>query len=424
MARRVVRLTDKEVENAKPREKDYRLYDGDGLQLLIRISGTKVWQYPYAFKDKKTIYTIGEYHKSKPGAFTIKQAREKRHEIRALLDQGEDPNVLKHQLMHGVEGKKETTFEAIGREWHGKGTWVKKHKKNILKCLETDVFPIIGCKQMTEVTRQDIIAVLDGVQGRGAYDVAKRVCQRCEAIFDYAITKGICEDNPALGRSRYIQRPKTQNRPHLREYELPDFLKKLSQYHGRDYIKAAMQLLVLTFLRPGELRNLQWADVDFENKLIKIPAERMKMDRDHFVPLSNQAIVLLHELEDMTGNNALLFPSVKNNGKPISDVTLTKVLQVMGYVGENKIVPHGFRHTASTILNEKGFNADWVERQLAHVEKNKIRGIYNHAKYLAGRAEMMQWWADYLDKAGDNAQTSKTAKKAIYGGAEQAHCHP
>lgn len=407
MARRVIKLTDKEIENAKPQSKDYKLYDGDGLQLLIRNSGTKVWQYPYAFKDKKTIYTIGEYHKSKPGTFTIKQAREKRHEIRALLDQGIDPNIYKRQRIHGAEGASTTTFEALAREWHEKGSWVPKHKLNILRCLEADVFPAIGYKQMQDVNRQDIISILDIVQGRGAYDVAQRVCKRCEAIFDYAITKGVCDNNPALGRSKYIQRPKVQNRPHLKEHEISEFLVRLSDYHGRDYIKIATQLLVLTFLRPGELRNIRWTDVDLRDGIIRIPAERMKMKREHVVPLSTQAIALLSALKKVTGNNPLLFPSVYNNGKPISDVTLTKVLQIMGYTGERKIVPHGFRHTASTILNENGFNSDWIERQLAHIEKNKVRGTYNHAKYLAGRREMMQWWSDYLDSRVTHAKTGQ-----------------
>ena len=160
-----------------------------------------------------------------------------------------------------------------------------------------------------------------------------------------------------------------------------------------------MKLLVLTFLRPGELRNLYWADVDFKEEVIKIPAERMKMERDHTVPLSRQALELLKDLKQITGNHELLFPGLKNNGKPISDVTLTKVLQIMGYTKENgkHAVPHGFRHTASTILHERGFNSDWVESQLAHVDKNSVRRVYNHALYLDERKQMMQWYADHMD---------------------------
>ncbi len=391
-------LSDKDLLAAKSKEKDYKLYDREGLCLLVRKSGKKVWQYHYKYENKRKTFTIGPYlQKDLPGHVSLKEARTARYEVRTLLDKGIDPSAEKQAKLCDA-GDEDTTFEALGREWHSKNTWVHKHAKNIMRSLEDDIFPIIGAKQITEVTRQDIIAVLSHVAERGAYDVAQRVCQRCVSIFDYAIIKGVCEDNPALGRSRFIQKPKTKCRPHFKENELPEFLHKLSDYHGRDYVRMAMQLLVLTFVRPGELRNARWDDVNEDKAVLKIPAERMKMDRDHMIPLSSQALALLKQLKSITGNNDLLFPSVKNNQKPISDVTLTKVLIVMGYTGEKKVVPHGFRHTASTILNEHGFNSDHIERQLAHVEKNKVRGVYNHAEYLEDRRKMMQWWADHLDK--------------------------
>lgn len=391
-------LSDKDILAAKPEQKDYKLYDREGLCLLVRKSGTKVWQYHYTHNEKRKTFTIGQYlQKGIPGHMSLKDARTARYEVRTLLNQGIDPCAHKKAKIRRASNES-TTFETLGREWHSKGTWVPKHAKNILQCLEDDVFPIIGAKQIDEVTRQDVIAVLTHIEGRKAYDVAKRVCQRCVDIFDYAITKGVCEDNPALGRGKFIQKPKTKCRPFLKETEMPEFLYKLSDYHGRDYVRMAMQLLVLTFVRPGELRNARWSDVNEDKAVLKIPAERMKMDRDHMVPLSCQALALLVELRKITGNNDLLFPSVKNNQKPISDVTLTKVLIIMGYTGEKKVVPHGMRHTASTILNEHGFNRDHIEKQLAHVEKNKVRGIYNHAEYLEDRRKMMQWWADHMEK--------------------------
>lgn len=397
MARIVKRLTDKEIEAARPESKDYRLYDGEGLCLLIRKSGTKVWQYPYVYKDKKTIYTIGAYHKSKRGAIGLKKAREIRHEVRVMLDQGINPNAEKKERIYGVEGEEKTTFEALGREWHSKGVWVSKHAKNILRGLEGDVFPFIGHKQIKEVTRQDIIEVLTRIEAREAFDVAKRICQRCEAIFDYAISKAVCEGNPALGRAKFIKKPKTKPRPYLEEHQLPEFLNKLDDYHGRDYIRLAMKFLVLTLVRPGELCHALWSEINEKEAVWKIPAERMKMDRDHIVPLSTQALVILKDIKKITGGSELLFPGIKNDQKPISDVTLIKVLRIMGYVGDQKVVPHGMRHTASTILNENDFNGDHIEMQLAHVERNKVRGTYNHATYLDERARMMQWWADHLD---------------------------
>ena len=405
MPKQSVGLSDKDVQNAKPRSKPYKLYDKDGLCLLIRKTGTKVWQYHYQYKNKRKTHTIGQYlGKRIPGHISLKEARMEKHAARALLDQGIDPSAHKRERINGKRGDEEKTFEALGREWHSKGTWVLKHSKNILKSLEDDIFPIIGSKQITDVTRQDIIAVLSKVEEREAFDVAKRICQRCEAIFDYAIIKGVCGDNPAVGRSKYIQKPKSKPRPHFKENQLPEFLNKLDEYHGREYIRMALELLVLTFLRPGELRNVRWDDIDEKEKALIVPAERMKMDRDHSVPLSRQALGLLKELKKVTGNNPLLFPSVKNNQKPISDVTLTKVLRVLKCKAKDgrNVVPHGFRHTASTILNEHGFNSDHIERQLAHVDKNKVRGVYNHAEYMPDRRKMMQWWADHLDALKQN----------------------
>ena len=396
------RLTDKKIESAKPEEKEYRLYDGEGLCLLVRTSGTKVWQYPYVLNGKRSTYTIGHYHKGRPGSISLKKAREKRHQVRALVEQGIDPNVHKSEQLFGVQGKQETTFEALGREWHSKGVWVPKHAKNILRSLEDDVFPVIGHLQFTEITRQDIVAVIEAVEQRGAIDVAKRIAQRCSAIFDYAIGKGVCDKshNPALRRFKFSNSKKRKPRPFLREHQLPELLNSLDAYHGRDFVKLGMKLLILTFVRPGELRHGRWDEIDFRAAKWRIPAHRMKMDRDHTVPLSKQALVILEELEKITGNNELLFPSIKNNQKPISDVTFTKVLKTLGYTKENKkhVVPHGFRHTASTILNEHGHNRDHIEKQLAHAPKNKMRSTYNHAEYMPQRKKMMQWYADHLDE--------------------------
>ena len=398
MPKQTVGLSDKDVQNAKPKVKPYKIYDREGLCLLIRKTGTKVWQYHYQYKNNRKTYTIGEYlSKGTPGHISLKDARIAKYEAKTLLAQGIDPSAHKKALMDGHRGDDEKTFEALGREWHSKGTWVPKHSKNILKSLEGDVFPLIGLKQIMDVTSQDIIAILSRIESREAYDVAARVCQRCQAIFDYAIVKGICENNPALGRSKFVKKPKSKRRPHFQEKELPEFLNKIEDYHGREYIRMALEFLVLIFVRPGELRNARWEDINEKEAILIIPAERMKMDRDHSVPLSRQALGLLKELKRVTGNNELLFPSVKNNQKPISDVTLTKVLIIMGYTGENKVVPHGFRHTASTILNEHGFNRDHIEKQLAHIDSNKVRGVYNHAEYLEDRRKMMQWWADHLD---------------------------
>jgi hypothetical protein len=272
MPKVIKRLAEMQVRNATPQEKNYKLYDGDGLCLLIRKTGTRVWQYPYKFAGKRTVYTIGKYlGKNVAGHVGLQDAREACREIRALIEQGINPNEYKQAQRSGTAQNKDHTFEALGREWHGKGTWVPKHSKNILRSLEADVFAYIGSKDVTDITRHDIIDILSRVEDRNAMYVAKRISRRCEDIFDYAIIKGLCENNPALGSSKYIRLPKATPRPHLKEKELPEFLNKLSDYHGRDYIRMGMQLLVLTFLRPGELRSLRWSDVDEKNAVILIP---------------------------------------------------------------------------------------------------------------------------------------------------------
>lgn len=409
MPKIIKKLSEAQVRNAQPQEKPYKMYDDGGLRLLVRPTGIKVWQYPYTLNGKSNTYTIGQYcPKGRAGYVGTSEARKIRDEIKDLVQKGIDPNRHKKSQRFGSEEASQTTFEAIAREWHGKGTWVEKHAKNILKSLEEDVFPLIGHKQIDQVTTQDIIAVISAVEKRGALDVAKRICQRCEAIFDYGVTKDVCQNNPASGRVKYIKSYKVKHRPHLKEHQFGEFLAKLDDYHGKDYIRLAMKLLTMTFVRPGELREATWSEIDMDKALWRIPAARMKMERDHVVPLSRQAMHILRELETFTGHSDYLFPSVRSPHKPISDVTLLKLIQLLDYKGDKKIVPHGFRHTASTILNEQRYNKDVIERQLAHIDKDKTRGIYNHAEYLSERTQMMQDYADHLDKLKDDYVSRKS----------------
>lgn len=396
-------LTDTQVRTAKPKDKDYKLCDAGGLRLLIRKTGTKVWQFPYKYDNKANVYTIGQYP-----LVTLAEAREKRDVIRKMLLNGTDPNNQKKA--EKIVEANSNSFEAIAREWHSKQLWVDKHAQNILMTLEKDVFPSIGPKPIADVTVKDILDILFAIERRGALDVAKRVCQRCTSIFDYAILKGLMENNPALGRSKLIKPVKTKHRPYLAEKGLPEYLAKLEQYHGRKIVKYALKLLLLTFIRPGELRYATWNEFDLEKAEWRISADRMKMGRPHVIPLSIQAVALLKELHSFTGNKDLLFPGIRSWRVPISDVTLLKALKIMGYTGDKKIVPHGFRATASTILNERGkFRPDVIERQLAHVEDNKVRAAYHHAEYLDERKEMMQWWANYIDKHSGTKEFEKAS---------------
>jgi integrase len=399
MPKIIKKLTYKEIDEALKADKPYKLCDEGGLRLLVRPTGTKVWQVPYVFNGKPNTYTIGHYSNTgRVGTYRLSEARKARDEVKALVAEGKDPKLLQ------TDECAVASFAMVAREWHGKGAWVKKHAKNILSSLEVNVFPYIGEKPIDKITSQDIVKILEKIEQRGALDVAHRICQRCWAVFDYAQHKGICETNPALGRSKFIEKRKPKHRPHLGEGQLSDFIKALEQYHGRDYIKLGVQILLRTLVRPGELRNATWDEFDFEKKQWAIPAERMKMRKPHIVPLSTQVVELLENLNKITGYSDYLFPSVITPAKPISDVTMNKVLQILNFKDKDGdvVVPHGFRHTASTILNENRFNSDVIERQLAHKDKDKVRSVYNHAEYLQERVDMMQWYSDHLDILSNN----------------------
>jgi len=413
MPRTIKRLTQFEIENAKPKAKLYKLNDGEGLRLVVRPSGKKVWQYDYRLQGRNNTYTIGEYGpKTRQDCVGTVDARRILGDLRALVKQGIDPNEnLKEQRLKSQIAA-ENTFETVARDWHSRGTWVEKHAKNILSSLEKDVFKHIGHKPITKITSQDLAFVLEQVEKRDAPSVARRLSQRCEDIFDYAIGKGLCLNNPANGRAKFLKQVNTEHRPHLTEAQMPEFLYKLDQYHGRDYIRLCFKLMVLSFLRPGEVRHARWEEIDLKDNLWRIPKERMKMKRDHIVPITRQIREILEELKPITGHSDYLFPSTIRPNKPISDVTLLKVLKILGYEGESKVTPSGFRHTTSTILNEHQFHPDVIERQMAHHHKNKIRATYNHAEYIEERVEMMQWYADHLDRLKARHAVNDTAMAA------------
>lgn len=406
MARIVKKLSDIECRKAQAKTKDYKLYDEGNLRLLIRKTGTKVWQYPYKLNGKENIYTIGQYP-----LISLTDARKHRDSIRSLVEQGLSPNREKSaRYIENTIGS-ENSFETVAREWHSKQIWDEKHTKVVLRSLELNAFPYIGALPVHKVTAHDVLQMLRKMEERNALDIARRVNQRCVDVFEYAIVKKLCDYNPATGRAKVLKSTERQHRPHLYPKYIPEFLVALDSYRGSKKVKLAMQLLWLTFVRPGELRNARWEDFDEESAMWRIPAEQMKMKRPHLVPLSRQALALLKELRPITGRTPFLFPGERNTAKPISDVALLKVLIILGFhkdsnkhkagiepppVGKS-FVPHGIRGTASTVLNEIGkFAPDIIERQLAHVDGNSVRAAYNHAQYLDDRISMMQWWADYL----------------------------
>ena len=388
------KLTHKKISEAKPRDKEYFLFDQDALRMIVRPSGSKVWQMPYKFNGKNNIYTIGKFGND-ADKVSLAQARVLRDEAKELLSKGINPSINKKKIRQQAVADTENTFEKVAEKWYEKQSWTEKHAKNIKSRLEKDVFPIIGWKAIKDVTIQDVLQILRNIEDRGAISVAQRITGYCTEIFDLGIVMGLCEYNPALGKVKFLKSHKAQNRLHLSEKELPVFLKGLYSYDEYNLTALSIKLLTLTIQRPGEIRGARWSEFNLKDAIWHIPADRMKRGRDHLVPLSKQSLEIIKMIKNLSGDGEVLFPGRISNKKPISDVSMIKMTKKLS---DNKMTPHGARHTGSTILNENNFNRDWIEYQLSHVEDNKIRGTYNKAKYLEQRFEMMQWWADYLDK--------------------------
>ena len=386
-----MKLNARLVKETKPQEKNYKLSDGGGLYLLVTPNGSRYWRLKYRVAGKEKLLSVGVYPE-----VSLADARATRDEAKRLIKAGGDPSENKRQEKQARHGGVGNTFEQIAREWYqGRyDRWSESYRNEMLLTFEHDVFPYIGHRPINEIKPLELMAVLAKLEKRGATEKMRKVRQRCGEVWKYAIITGRAEYNPAPDLASAMKPHKREHYPYLTVTELPEFLTSLSAYSGSMLVKLAMRLLILTGTRPGELRQAQWTEIDFDTALWEIPAERMKMRRPHVVPLANQAMELLNQLKPVTGHCSFIFPGRIQRSKPISEMTLNVLARRIGYGG--RVTGHGFRHTMSTILHEQGYNTAWIETQLAHVDKNSIRGTYNHAQYLDGRREMLQWYADYL----------------------------
>ncbi|MBF4178552.1 tyrosine-type recombinase/integrase [Lelliottia nimipressuralis] len=384
-------LTDVKVKTAKPKEKPYKLTDGGGMYLLINANGSKYWRMKYRFAGKEKMLSIGVY----PDV-SLADAREKRSEARKILSAGGDPGEVKKEEKIVQQMSQKNTFDAIAREWHQTKAdrWSLRYRDEIIDTFEKDIFPHTGRRPIVDIKPMDWLEILRRLEKRGALEKMRKVRQRCNEVYRYAIVTGRAEYNPLSDLAAALATPKKTHFPFLTVEELPYFLKDLAGYTGSVITKTATQIIMLTGVRTQELRFARWEDIDFDKKLWEIPAEVMKMKRPHIVPLSDQVIALFKQLEPISRHLPLVFIGRNDPRKPISKESVNQVIELLGYKG--RLTGHGFRHTMSTILHEEGFNSAWIETQLAHVDKNAIRGTYNHAQYLDGRREMMQWYADYI----------------------------
>ena len=392
-----MKLNARQVDAAKPREKAYQLADGAGLYPEVVPSGSRYWRMKYRFNGKEKRLAFGVYP-----AVSLAQARALRDEAKKKLAEGIDPSFAKKEEKLVRDVRLHNTFQAVALEWHGTkvSRWSEGYASDIIEAFNKDIFPYIGQQPVNEIKPLVLLNVLRRMESRGATEKAKKVRQRCSEVFRYAIVTGRAEYNPAADLTSAMSGHESKHYPFLTVEELPDFFKALSGYTGSPLIVLAARLLILTGVRTGELRGAFWSEFDLEKAVWEIPAERMKMKRPHLVLLSTQALEIVQQLKVMSGQYPLVFPGRNDPRKTMSEASINQVFKRIGYTG--KVTGHGFRHTMSTILHEEGFNTAWIETQLAHVDKNAIRGTYNHALYLEGRKEMMQWYGDYVDSCESN----------------------
>ena len=384
-------LNDRQIKHSKPKDKPYKLTDGNGLYLHITPAGGKLWKLDYAIDGKRKTLSIGKYPH-----LSLVEAREAAENARKMKAQGIDPSQAKQQAKAERQAALLNTFEHIARDWHQNNIsrWKPNHAQRIMRYLEQDVFPHIGSSPIQELRVAHIKKVLDAITARGVAETAEKIRQWINKIFNYALMLERVDGNPASALVGYIQPQTTEHMPALLREELTEFYRRLLQVDAEPQNRLCLMLLVLCFPRNTEIRGGEWKEINWQAKTWTIPASRMKRPREHLIPLSDWAMELLQELHQLTGKGQFMFPNRNTISGYISENTLGNILNRIGYKGI--ATPHGFRSLASSILNEQGFNPDAIERQLAHVEENKIRAAYNRAEYLAERTEMMQWYSDYL----------------------------
>jgi len=400
MPRKTLPLSDAEIRNAKPKEKRFKLSDGDGLYLEVLPTGGKSWRFKYVFAGKEKRIVFGLW----PDV-SLKQARQLREGARSKVAAGVDPGELRKQDRAGEKAQAleaESTFEKVAREWHTRQVvvWSEGHAEKVLTIMSQYLFPAIGSVPIARLRAPTILPILREVEAKGINYTAKRLRQYCEAVFTYAVAVGLAERNVGADLRGALAPCKVKNRPAIVEPKaVGRLMRAIWGYEGSPVTLAALKLAPLVFVRPGELRQAEWSEIDLDAEhgpQWLIPADKMKMRTAHTVPLSRQVVEIITDLHPLTGAGRYLFPCNRAKGRCMSNMTINAALRRLGY-GQGEHCAHGFRAMASTLLNEQGWPSDVIERQLAHAPRNKIRAAYNRAEYLPERRKMMQKWSDYLD---------------------------
>ena len=387
-------LNDMKIRTAKPKEKFYKLTDGDGLYLHVTEKGGKLWRFRYRFDGKEKLLALGSYPE-----ITLLDARQRRDEARRQLANKIDPGaVRKAQKQSSIQETE--TFEVIAREWHDrfKSTWSEGHAATIMDRMERDLFPWIGKRPVAEIKAPELLAAMRRVESRGALETAHRIRTIAGQVFRYAVATGRAERDISVDLKGALPQPQEKHRAAITEpAEVGKLLRAIDDYSGSFVVKCALKIAPLVFVRPGELRHMEWTELDFENAQWNIPAGKMKMKEPHLVPLSGQAIKILKELQRMTGTSRYVFPSGRSFDRALSDNAILAALRRMGYE-KDEMSGHGFRAMARTILDEVlQIRPDFIEHQLAHAVRDPNGRAYNRTAHLDERRKMMQQWADYLD---------------------------
>jgi integrase len=390
-----MKLTDTFLRGLKTSGKVQKHSDGGGLYLYVSPTGGKLWRMGYRFEGKQKTLSFGAYP-----TVSLKDARNKREEAKEQLANGIDPGTHKKAIKTAIRIEATNNFEIVAREWLAKysPSWTELNSSKVLARQVKDIFPILGGRPINQITAPELLAVLRRIESRGTLETTHRVLQDCSRIFRYAIATGRAERDPAADLRGALPPVRSTNLASITEPKaIGALLRDIDAYTGNVIVRAALRMAPYVFVRPGELRRSEWSEFNLDAAEWRIPAAKMKMRQVHIVPLARQVIDILEDLRQYTEHSKYLFPSMRANSAPISDMTLLAGLRRLGYTKEQMTV-HGFRSMASTLLNEQGYNRDWIERQLAHGERNSIRAAYNYAEYLPERRKMMSAWADYLDE--------------------------
>jgi len=389
-------LTNTEVKQAKPREKVYKLGDGNGLQLRVKPTGGKSWLLDYIkpYTNKRTSVGLGAYP-----AVSLADARKKRDKAKELLAKDIDPKEHKDELARQQKEKLSNTFEQVAANWYQvkKAEVSPDHAKDLWRSLEIHIFPALGKHPISKITAPIVIDELKPIAAKGSLETVKRLTQRLNEIMNYAVNTGLIHASPLTGIKAAFKKPEKKNMPTLTPDQLPELMKAISYASIKIVTRCLIEWQLHTMVRPSEAAGAKWCELDLENNLWVIPAERMKKKREHTVPLTKQTLELLEYLKPISGHREYIFPADRNPKKHANESTANAALKRMGF--HKKLVAHGMRALASTTLNEQGFDGDVIEAALAHVDKNEVRRAYNRAEYIERRHKLMYWWSEHIEQA-------------------------